>query len=79
MKREFIRTATFDRSWIAIGLGENELRELEDILLKNPISGVVIPHLSGARKVRFAPEGRSKSGGVRIIYIDIAVKEQTCL
>lgn len=79
MKREFIRTATFDRTWTASGLGDDDLRELEDMLLENPHSGTVIPHLSGARKIRFALEGRGKSGGVRVIYIDIVVKERIYL
>jgi len=79
VKREFIRTATFERSWSAAGFGDKELRELENMLLLNPSSGTVIPHLSGARKIRFAPEGRGKSGGARVIYVDIVMKERMYL
>jgi len=79
VKREFIRTATFERSWAATGLGDDELRELENLLLLNPSFGDVIPHMSGARKIRFALEGRGKSGGARVIYVDIMVKERIYL
>ena len=54
MKREFVRTSTFDRSWTATGLTDEDLRELENILLANPQTGDVIPHLSRGRKLRFA-------------------------
>lgn len=73
MQREFIRTRTFDRLWEAIGLGDDELRELEDMLLENPRAGA--PHMEGARKVRYSANGKGKSGGVRIVYIDIVVRE----
>lgn len=79
MKREFIRTATFDRSWAAARLGDDDLRELETILLQNPSFGDVIPHLGGARKMRFALEGRGKLGGARVIYVDVVVKERIYL
>ncbi len=79
MKREFIRTKTFERSWSAAGLGDKELRELETILLENPHAGVVVPHLNGGRKLRLAIDGRGKSGGLRIIYVDILVREQIYL
>jgi len=69
VKREFIRTATFERFWLAAGFGDKESRELENMLLLNPSSGTVIPHLNGARKIRFAPEGHGKSGGARVIYV----------
>lgn len=79
MKREFVRTATFDKSWSSVGLGDDELRELEAMLLANPSAGDVIPRLGGARKIRFALEGRGKSGGARVIYVDIVVQEQIYL
>lgn len=79
LRREFVRTATFDRSWTVAGLGDEELRELENMLLQNPSAGDVIPHLGGARKIRFALEGRGKSGGARVIYVDVVVKERIYL
>jgi len=79
MKREFIRTNVFEEDWKDTGLNDDDLCELENILLKNPKAGDVIPHLSGGRKLRFATKGRGKSGGVRVIYIDIVVREHIYL
>jgi hypothetical protein len=77
VKREFVITATFDRLWAKMDLGDAELRGLENMLLINPSAGVVIPHLSGARKIRFPLAAHGKSGGARAIYVDIAVKSRT--
>ena len=44
-----------------------------------PEIGTVIPGLGGARKVRIPLEGRGKSGGGRVVYVDIVVKEQIYL
>ena len=79
MNREFVRTRTFERHWANIGLNDNDLLELERILLENPKAGDVIPGLSGGRKLRFALEGRGKSGGVRIVYVDVVMREQIYL
>ena len=69
VEREFIYTEPFLRCWKAIGLGDDEQHELEDILLENPRKGVVIEGLAGIRKLRIRLEGRGKSGGRRVIYI----------
>ena len=74
MKREFIRTHIFEEDWKDAGFDDDDLSNLEEILLRNPKAGVVIPYLSGGRKLRFAADGRGKSGGVRVIYIDIVVR-----
>ena len=44
--------------------------------MDNPKTGAVIPHTNGARKVRFEAKGHGKSGGARVIYVDIVVKEK---
>jgi len=74
MKREFIRTNVFEEDWKDAGLNDDDLCELENMLLKNPKAGDVIPHLSGGRKLRFAAKGKGKSGGVRVVYVDIVVR-----
>jgi len=79
MVREFVRTNTFERSWAAAGLDDSDLRELEHTLLENPSAGAVIPGLNGCRKLRFQLPGRGKSGGARVIYVDIMVHERTYL
>ena len=79
MKRTFILTATFERTWAALDLGDKELQALEEILLTDPDAGEVIQHLAGARKVRIPLEGRGKSGGGRVIYVDVVVKQRIYL
>ena len=37
MKREFIRTEIFIEDWEDAGLDDDDLQELEQILLENPI------------------------------------------
>ena len=44
---------------------------------ENPQLGDVIIGAGGFRKIRFAFEGRGKSGSTRIIYLDIAKKQNT--
>jgi hypothetical protein len=79
MTREFIRTKIFEEDWKSAGLNDDDLRELESVLLENPQIGKAIPHLSGGRKLRFAAKGKGKSGGVRIVYVDIMVREHIYL
>ena len=37
-------------------------------LASDPMAGALVPGLGGIRKLRFAPAGRGKSGGFRVIY-----------
>ncbi len=75
MKRMFIETNEFHRGWKRLGLGEEDLRELQAYLLEHPITGDMIKGTGGVRKLRWARPGRGKSGGVRTIYIDFADRE----
>lgn len=79
MKRTFILTPTFERTWAMLGLGDRELQALEEVLLNDPDAGDVIQHLAGARKVRIPLEGRGKSGGGRVIYVDVVLREEIYL
>lgn len=76
MTREFIFTKPFLTCWKAMGLADNDLKVLEDELLKNPQSGDLIQGTGGARKLRIQLEGRGKSGGGRVIYLDVFEKEK---
>ena len=49
------------------------------MLLENPQAGDVIQGTGGARKIRIQLSGRGKSGGGRVIYIDILEDEQIYL
>ncbi len=75
MGRSFIYLAQFDRAWAAMGLGDEELTELENRLVENPDEGDVIPGLGGARKIRIPIEERGKKGGGRVVYVDVVVSE----
>lgn len=49
-------------------LSDEEYRGLQTYLLQKPDIGDLIKGSGGVRKVRWAPEGQGKSGGVRVIY-----------
>jgi len=76
LKRTFVETSIFTKRWSNLDLTDNDLRELQIFLLKNPVAGDTIKDTGGARKVRFALPGKGKSGGVRVIYVDIVYDEQ---
>lgn len=76
MTREFVFTKPFLACWKAMGLGSDDLKTLEMILLENPHTGDVIQGTGGARKMRIQLEGRGKSSGGRVIYLDVFEKEK---
>jgi hypothetical protein len=47
---------------------DDELRALQNVLLKNPEMGDIIPGSGGVRKMRWAAKGHGKRGGSRVIY-----------
>ena len=71
MTKEFIITKEFDRTWKELGLNDDDLGELEIFLCKNSDCGDTLEGTGGVKKIRWALEGRGKSGGARIIYLDI--------
>ena len=75
MIRTFIEVPIFTKRWKEIGLGDDELKSLQIILLKNPDSGQIMEGTGGIRKVRFPLENRGKSGSVRVCYTDFAEYE----
>ncbi|WP_010257933.1 type II toxin-antitoxin system RelE/ParE family toxin [Treponema primitia] len=75
MTREFVIMPEFDRQWDRIGLGDEELRQMQDALLKNPQAGVVVRGTGGLRKMRIAFEGKGKSSSGRVAYVDFTVQE----
>lgn len=64
---EFIEAPFFTKS-LDRYLDDDEYRELQGHLIKNPESGKVVPGSGGVRKLRWAAEGRGKRGGLRVIY-----------
>lgn len=79
MIRTFIEVPLFSKRWKEIGLGEEELRALQIMLLKDPESGPVMEGTRGIRKVRFPLKNRGKSGSIRVCYTDFAEYEVTYL
>jgi hypothetical protein len=73
MTREFVMMPEFERQWQRLGLGDNELRQLQEALLENPKAGKVIRGTKGLRKIRIAFEGQGKSGSGRVAYVDFAI------
>lgn len=62
-----------------MGLSDGDLPALEEALLDNPQLGDVIEGTGGARKMRIQMEGRGKSGGGRVIYLDVFEQEHLYL
>jgi len=79
MYRQFIEMTLFSKAWDALGLNDDDLNLLEHQLLTNPNAGAIMPGCGGARKIRFALPGSSKSGGARVIYVDFVVRGQIYL
>lgn len=77
MNRTFIEVPMFTKKWQELGLTDNELRELENELLKDPKAGDAIQGTGGLRKIRVAlgNKRKGKRGGARVIYVDIEIKE----
>ena len=75
MRRKFVMMPIFDKQRKAMGLTDDDLRLLQEELLKNPKSGAVMQGTGGLRKLRFAFPGRGKSGSCRVLYIDFVIDE----
>ncbi|EED4925186.1 TPA: toxin [Salmonella enterica subsp. enterica serovar Napoli] len=69
MEALFVELPPFERHR-AEYLTDDEFREFQQMLLKNPVCGDVIQHTGGLRKVRFgdARRNKGKRGGIRVIY-----------
>ncbi|MBP7053568.1 MAG: type II toxin-antitoxin system RelE/ParE family toxin [Phycisphaerae bacterium] len=72
---EIIETSVFTKQIRGL-LKDDEYRELQERLVINPLAGAVIRGGGGLRKLRWAVEGRGKSGGIRVIYYYVASDDQ---
>ena len=63
----FVETPVFTAEIRAL-LADEAYRALQIALLLRPEQGPVVPGSGGLRKVRWAPTGRGKRGGLRVIY-----------
>jgi len=75
MRRTFVRLPEFEKQCKHIGLNEDDIRDIELILLDNPLFGDLIRGTGGIRKIRIALPNRGKSSGARVVYLDFAYYE----
>lgn len=77
MHRLFIETNEFSSLAKELNITQNQIRLLQGELLMNPVKGEMMVGTGGARKVRMAGRGRGKSGGFRVMYLDLEHVEVT--
>jgi len=81
MRLTLIQVSPFVAKWSKLGLTDQDLRSLAEMLLENPHAGKVIPRTGGLRKLRFAPPTwhTGKRGAARVIYAFILPGEAVYL
>ena len=79
MNLEFIETTEFQSRWEDLGMTDDDLQELQNYLMEHPDVAPIIQGTGGLRKLRWAREGRGKSGGLRTIFIDMSASAQIYL
>lgn len=72
---EFVYTPLFEALTRKL-LDDEAMRHVEQTLLLEPRAGNVVPGTGGVRKLRAALPGRGKSGGARILYLFVQVREK---
>lgn len=70
--REFVESSIFRKQIDCMELGL--LRRVQYEILKNPESGDVITGTGGVRKIRVGKSNIGKSGGYRVLYLDLPNK-----
>lgn len=65
----FIELKPFTRKWAELGLTDDDLEALQVVLMAEPKVGAVVKGTGGLRKMRFAPPGQGKRGGLRVCYV----------
>lgn len=63
----FIETRLFTKL-VNEHLSDEEYARLQEVLIRDPETGDLIPGSGGVRKVRWGVKGRGKRGGLRVIY-----------
>ncbi|MCL2411541.1 MAG: addiction module toxin RelE [Treponema sp.] len=75
MERGFAYLKKFSDKWDNLGLTDDDLSLLEQYLSKNPNAGKVVRGTGGLRKFRWKLPNTGKSGGLRILYVDVVIQE----
>ena len=79
MTREFVILPQFERLWKNLGLGDDDMRPLEEFLCLHPDQGNVVVGTGGLRKLRWGLGSSGKRGGIRILYADFPAYEKLYL
>lgn len=78
MKRTFIEANDFQKQ--VESLNEVDLlQSIQNVILKDMQVGVLLAGTGGIRKFRLGVNGKGKSGGIRVFYLDIPSKEKCYL
>ena len=81
MRRLFIESSIFSKEIKHLikenKISEDDYKNFQEELLKDPKAGSVIPGLGGLRKIRLGYHGKGTRSGLRIDYLDIP--EAECL
>ena len=77
----FVENPSFSSSWEAFGLPDDDLRMIQNEIMRRPQGFPVIPGTGGLRKMRFAPSAgaKGKRGALRIGYVYFAEFELVLL
>ena len=67
--RKFVHGELFEKQWKALGLTDDNLRELQMMLLDDPKRGPVMAGTGRLRKVRYSYGNRGKSHCARVCYV----------
>lgn len=72
MKATFIEASGFTESIVDL-LPDAAYGQLQQVLMRDPAAGAVMPGCGGLRKIRIADpkRGKGKRGGARVIYLHI--------
>jgi len=74
--KTFLYSKKFSEKWNSLELSDDDLILLEKHLLENPQAGVVVRGTGGLRKLRWMLPKKGKSGGIRVAYIDVVIREK---
>jgi hypothetical protein len=67
----FLHLDIFDDEWCDLGLGDDDVQELQSAILASPERYPIVRGTEGLRKIRFVPsrQARGKSGAYRVGYV----------
>ena len=79
LKKTFIEVPHFTKKWFSLGFNDDDLAILENELIDNANKGVLMRNTGGIRKIRISLNGKGKSGGARVCYVNFATYEKIYL